>query len=214
MPQEKRVNEKLRHFADHGTHFHAFFRSADPERLFDVAYEGAAISRDERKLGVPRSAPRKVEYVVHEVKERLAADEYGLHRLVRLLLRLDAELQHLREADDGVEGRPEVVADRREEVALGLRGLPFTPRDNRVYAVHQSKRNEHEDDLNDVVARKLDVDPVLLALEEFVGLLLLRRDSPVVVDRRIALADLVHDYVGEVARLLAVPHVAREEYEE
>ena len=105
------------------------------------------------------------------------------------------------------------MADRREEVAFGLCRLLLAPRYDSVDAVHDGKGNQHEGYLDQVVAGELRVYPVLLVFEERLGRPFLFRDASVLVNRRIALADLVYHYVSQKTRLLAAPHMAGEEDE-
>ena len=63
---------------------------------------------------------REVENMVHKPQKRPAAYEDGIDGLASLGLGLEAHLHHLGKPDDRVEGRPYVVAHRREEVASRL----------------------------------------------------------------------------------------------
>ena len=214
VPEAQRVHHQGRHVVRRVADVDLRLGRPDPERLLDLVEERVAVGRRERQLRVAGVAPREVEDVVHEREERLAARQDRVHRLGLLLPGVGAVLEHLGEADDGVERGADVVADRGEEEALRLRGLLLAPGDDGVDAVHHHERDEQQRDLDEVVVRERLVHPCLLPREEFGVIGLLGGDCAVVVDRHVALVELGDDLVGEVALHLPVPHVAGEEDEE
>ena len=125
LPQPLRVEHQVRHVAGPAPQFQAGPSLGDPHSFHDVLQKFRAIGGFGQDLHLSRFEFREVENVVYQGEERLAADENRIDGLRALRLRLRRILQHLGEAYDGVERRADIVADRREEVAPGLRVLPL-----------------------------------------------------------------------------------------
>ncbi len=88
----------------------------------DVAQNGGGFDAFERQLELPRLDAGQIQHIGDQVQEMLSAafddvDIFGLPRRQRTGL---TQLQHLAEADDGVQGRAELMAHAGEEVGLGV----------------------------------------------------------------------------------------------
>ena len=108
-----------------GPDFERLVGVRDLEGLDDVSYELRDGRMHRHDLKVAGLQLREVENMVHKPQKRPAAYEDGIDGLASLGLGLEAHLHHLGKPDDRVEGRPYVVAHRREEVAPRLVGALF-----------------------------------------------------------------------------------------
>ena len=213
LAQTERVEEQQRHRLDASAQFDVVLARSHFEGRRDFVYQPPAVGRLGRNRHLAGLQRREVEYVVYQPQERLAADEYGVHRLAVLFVGLEAQFHHLRIADDGVEWGAYVVADGGEEVFLGLCGLAFAPRHSRIYGEHYAERGDDERHLYEVVARQRPVYQRTLAGEErFVGVAGTFRHRRQF--RAEMLADAHNHGRREAVGNLADPHVRGEEYEE
>ena len=83
------------------------------EKLLDVALAGTHVSRAGLELG-------EVEDVVDKVEKRVCAHEYAVSVLLAPVAVYVLAREELGEANDGVEGRPELVRHHRKEASLRL----------------------------------------------------------------------------------------------
>jgi hypothetical protein len=83
--------------------------------LRDIGNQRRKRERRESKLHAPGLDLGEVENIVDERKQVPACAKYAIERLKVLLRRFRVLAQHLADADDGIEGRPQFMAHVGEE---------------------------------------------------------------------------------------------------